>query len=330
MPTLRLFADLREAAGVSSADVDGATVGEVLDAARRRFGERFAVGVEAARVWVNGEPADDDTPVRPGDEIALIPPVSGGTTATSLGTDPNLLPVALVTALLVAAWIPIQWFVVVAAGAVMAWSWDLHDAAAARGRRLPLYPLLVGPVLAAAGSYAWGPTGYAGGVAAAIAFAVAWPVFSPPDRPVTTTAAGVALTVLAATASGSLVLLGLTSTEAVVAFVVVTLAGLVGAALGLVYGTRIQSVDPNVGALLGTLLAGVAVGLAVAGIELSASMLAAVFAAAGIIAGRALGAMVRIGVVVHTARPPGRLAAVDGLVVAAPLFWLALRVFGAG
>ena len=36
--------------------------------------------LDNARVWVNGdEPADGDaTPLRAGDEVAVLPPVSGG------------------------------------------------------------------------------------------------------------------------------------------------------------------------------------------------------------------------------------------------------------
>ena len=78
MATLRLFASAREAAGVDRASIDGATVGEVLDAARARFGEHFAAVLASSRVWVNGEPASDDDPVRPADEVAVLPPVSGG------------------------------------------------------------------------------------------------------------------------------------------------------------------------------------------------------------------------------------------------------------
>jgi len=78
MATLRLFAAAREAAGTGRADVDGATVGEVLDGAIERFGGAFADVLATCRVWVNGEPAGREAPVRPADEVAVLPPVSGG------------------------------------------------------------------------------------------------------------------------------------------------------------------------------------------------------------------------------------------------------------
>ena len=78
MATLRLFASIREAAGTSRAEVDGLSVDEVLTEARRRFGARFAELLSVCRVWVNGEPADGSTPVGPRDEVAVLPPVSGG------------------------------------------------------------------------------------------------------------------------------------------------------------------------------------------------------------------------------------------------------------
>lgn len=78
MPVLRLFAAAREAAGTGRDQVAGSTVGEVLEAARARYGERFASVLAASRVWVNGEAADDDAVVGEGDEVAVLPPVSGG------------------------------------------------------------------------------------------------------------------------------------------------------------------------------------------------------------------------------------------------------------
>jgi molybdopterin converting factor small subunit len=76
--TLRLFASIREAAGTSRADVDGASVDEVLAEARRRFGQPFIDLLVTCRIWVNGEPAEGTTPVGPRDEVAVLPPVSGG------------------------------------------------------------------------------------------------------------------------------------------------------------------------------------------------------------------------------------------------------------
>lgn len=78
MAQLRLFASVREAAGTAQAVVDGATVGEVLDRARARFGPDFARQLERSRVWLNGDDAALDAPVGDEDEVAVLPPVSGG------------------------------------------------------------------------------------------------------------------------------------------------------------------------------------------------------------------------------------------------------------
>ena len=95
MPTLRLFASAREAAGVARVDLEGATVAEVLDQARERYGERFTAVLAASRVWVKGQPADDDTPVSGFDVVAVLPPVSGG--APAAGTRPLHVVPALVS-----------------------------------------------------------------------------------------------------------------------------------------------------------------------------------------------------------------------------------------
>jgi len=77
---LRLFAAAREAAGTGRDEIEGGNVAEVLGAACDRYGERFATVLAASRVWVNGSPAADGDPVRSGDEVAVLPPVSGGAT----------------------------------------------------------------------------------------------------------------------------------------------------------------------------------------------------------------------------------------------------------
>ena len=78
MTRLRLFAAAREAAGTGADTFDAATVGEVLDGARERYGEAFAAVLDASRVWCNGDPCEPTDPVGPDDEVAVLPPVSGG------------------------------------------------------------------------------------------------------------------------------------------------------------------------------------------------------------------------------------------------------------
>lgn len=78
MATLRLFASLREAAGERSLSVPGDTVGEVVEAATDKFGEHFAALLPTCKIWVNGEPAEMDMRVADSDEVAILPPVSGG------------------------------------------------------------------------------------------------------------------------------------------------------------------------------------------------------------------------------------------------------------
>ena len=78
MATLRLFASAREAAGRSRDTIPGATVAEVLHEATRRYGHGFAALLETCKIWVNGEEATPGQHVCDGDEVAILPPVSGG------------------------------------------------------------------------------------------------------------------------------------------------------------------------------------------------------------------------------------------------------------
>lgn len=80
---VRLFAALRELAGTGLVEAEGRTAGEVADALGLRFGERFAAIAAAGSLVLNGERARRDTPVADGDELALLPPVSGGRSALS-------------------------------------------------------------------------------------------------------------------------------------------------------------------------------------------------------------------------------------------------------
>lgn len=79
MVRLRLFGPAREAAdGAASVTLPGETVATVIAAAELRFGEAFSQVVAVSNIWLNGEPVNPDTDVVDGDEVAVIPPVSGG------------------------------------------------------------------------------------------------------------------------------------------------------------------------------------------------------------------------------------------------------------
>lgn len=78
MAVLLLFGPARTAAGTGRVTIDAPTVSVLCAAARERFGPGFSQVLGTAAVWVNGEPLVGDPPVGQHDEVAVLPPVSGG------------------------------------------------------------------------------------------------------------------------------------------------------------------------------------------------------------------------------------------------------------
>jgi molybdopterin converting factor small subunit len=79
MATLRLFGPAREAAGGPSFTLVAGDVASMLTAAESEFGPAFSRVLDNSRVWLNGEEVvDRSAPVAEGDEVAVLPPVSGG------------------------------------------------------------------------------------------------------------------------------------------------------------------------------------------------------------------------------------------------------------
>lgn len=87
MARLLLFASAREAAGVSRDTVAGATVAEVLGVAKQQFGPSFEAVLASCTVWLNGEECSPDALVGEADEIAVLPPVSGGSDISALSLE---------------------------------------------------------------------------------------------------------------------------------------------------------------------------------------------------------------------------------------------------
>lgn len=75
---IRAFGITRELLGGKDTviEIRGTTVGEL----RQELGERFPelLGLKSLFIAVNNDYAEDDRVLEPTDEIALIPPVSGG------------------------------------------------------------------------------------------------------------------------------------------------------------------------------------------------------------------------------------------------------------
>jgi molybdopterin converting factor subunit 1 len=84
---VRLFAILRERAGRDELElelVDGATVADAIAAVGAAPGLDGVLERLPMRMAVNRDYASEETPLAAGDELALIPPVSGGA-----GSDPD-------------------------------------------------------------------------------------------------------------------------------------------------------------------------------------------------------------------------------------------------
>ncbi len=331
MATLRLFAGLRQAAGTPTAEISGATVGDVLRAATARYGPEFEAALPRARVWLNGEEADPDDPVAPGDEVALIPPVSGGAQAVRT-IDPPVEPLALVTAAVVlvaanafggAAW----WSAAVVAFCSV-WALDVGIAVGRAGRDLPMVPVLttiVGGALVSV--HLLGAAGLALVVVVAVVATLGWGVASDTSRMIPIIAPALLLALIAGSATASLVL----SRTAFVPdrrAVGVLLAAVIASTAAGVTMERFRHLpfgDP----FSMTALAAVVTSLVAASLwdlDLVSFLFAGIVVAAGMVAGRGLGSILRTRRVSLVDRAPGWLSAADGAVLAATLYYPILRL----
>jgi MoaE-MoaD fusion protein len=90
--SVRLFAILRERAGRDSLEIDlpeGATVAQAMEALRAEPGLDEPLDRMRVAMAVNREYAAPDTSLAAGDELALVPPVSGGGDGPGASADPG-------------------------------------------------------------------------------------------------------------------------------------------------------------------------------------------------------------------------------------------------
>ena len=324
MARLRLFANLRELAGASSVDVDGATVEDVLLAATDRFGSDFARAVQTAQVWVDGDRVGLDAPVGPGAEVALIPPVSGGALVvrSPIGIE-IVLVVVTFAALFVGNAVSLEWFTVVTVLIASVWALDLTGATDRRSLPMANTAILLAIGAGAIGTFRFGAIGMAGATGGAVLTVLIWSVFRPILRPIDSFAAGVTVAAVAATGTSAVVLLRLRSRDETLVFLfVLTVAVLVS---WLSDRSEMPILDPLVALIVGAVLAG-AVGGALWAPDLLNAIGASAAAAIALVAGRNLGTLLRAGGFFVQGPIPGSLSYFDGALMAAAAFWSILTM----
>jgi molybdopterin converting factor small subunit len=328
MAKLRLFASLREIAGTSRLDVPAATVGEVISMAGDEFGPDFQRGIETARVWLNGEEAAMSDVVEEDDEVVILPPVSGGQQATLVPTDLAVflpLGIAVVAVLANSQGQPIWAAGIVAI--VAAWAVDMNSAFAMRGRAFAPLAVVTAAATSTLAAHILGPTGYGLSMALAVAVVLGWAVAFPSYRQVEVFAPTLLVGLLGALGSASLILTRSSFTpdpQAIDVFLVAVIAGvLLGAIVARL--PALPFLDRFSTTAIGAVLAAVAAA-SLWDLDVVGYLLVGLGISVALVAGQGLSSMLRTGGVMLTERPPGFLPALDGVVLAAAIYFPLIRL----
>ena len=314
MPRVRLFAGLREAAHASEVMIEGTTVGEVLEKASSRFGSHFAAGLATAKVWRNGEEVDTRQPVGPDDEIALLPPVSGGALAWGRDMGSGGLGTLIVLAALILGnlsgdlelWTPIL------TAMVGLWTIDITSAAAERGYRLVVVPLLVAEVVAVVLVHLIGPSALLPALAMGTIFSLGAAVFAPGHRHLVSLGLSAGIGTIACGALASLMLARSVfepGTRAVGFFLWIIIGTIAAAEIARRVRTN-RFLNRQNTVVVGVVVLSL-VGAVVGGFSVTSFLLVGLGLAASYLAGEGFGALLRSGRLWSTPLP-GILANLDG------------------
>jgi molybdopterin converting factor small subunit len=325
MAKLRLFANLRELAGTSRLDVPSDTVGGVIEMASEKFGPDFRRGVETARVWVNGEAADMEDLVAEGDEVVLLPPVSGGDQPVVSLSEVDIKGFLPIGVAVVGVLANTQGQEIWAAALVLIaaiWAVDVGMAFEARGKDFATLAVVVTAAGSAMAAHAAGGDGYALAIVIAVVVGLGWAVAFPVYRQADVFSPTVLVALLAGLGTASLVLARSAHSpqpNAVDVFLVSVIAAIV-------LGTIVERIPPiplldafSVTAL-GAVIAAV-VSAWIWDLSIVSYLLVGLGIAVALLAGRGLSSMLRIGRVSLTERPPGALVCLDGVALAAAIYY---------
>ena len=330
MAKLRLFANLREIAGSARVEVGSGTVGGVIDEASERYGSDFRRTVETSRVWVNGETASYDDPVGDSDEVVILPPVSGGDRSMTAPATLDFMAFFPLGVLILAVVANLQgqeiWAAVLVA-IVAVWAVDLGSVLASRGRVFAPLAVVVTSAVSAMAAHVMGGSGYALALVVAVVVALGWAVAFPAYREVDVFSPNLLVALFAGLGTASLLLTRSAHSpdpRGVDVFLAAVIAGIV---LGSIVERMptLPLVDPfsvtAIGAVLGAVGAAVLWDLDVVGY-----LLIGLGIAVALVAGRGFSSMLRTGRVALTERPPGWLISVDGVALAAAIYYPLLAV----
>jgi MoaD family protein len=322
MARVRLFARLRELAGATEVELEGSTVDEILGQAVHRYGGEFEEGLRHSRVWINGDPADGRSEVRESDEVALLPPVSGGAGPSNELRLFGPFLVSLVLLVTNALNDPV-WFIAALVGVAALWAWDLSENGAFPGPALRV-PLLVAALAGAVIPYAWnvGRGGW-GGIGLAVLVAVLTVlirgVIVVEGRDLVSTSVALMAAVVTAGGVGSLVLarISTTSGQRWLWLFLMMVIGARGAAVYL--AGRELALDPLSGSVVVAVIMGIAAALAF-NLNGFAAFLVAIVVAVVLIVGAAFASLLSTREVYFAERLPGVLPDVGTGLLAAVVF----------
>ena len=329
MPEIRLFANLREIAGAGRVDVEGQTVAEAMSDAARRFGPEFERGLETSRIWVNGDEAASDQPIAPGDEVVVLPPVSGGSQpAISVPSDiTSFIPVLLAAIVVFANTRGQPFWAATLVGVVAIWAFDVGSAFAARGRRFAPLAVVTAAVASTLTAHVLGGAGYGLATAIAVAVGLGWAVAFPEYRDVPSFAPTVMSALLGSLAVASTLLARSSFSPDERAIDVFLVAAIAGVALGSVVSVLppLPFVDRFTMSAFGA-VAGAVIAATLWDLDRVDYFLVGLVIAVGLVAGQGLSSMLRTGSVSLTTRPPGVVPSLDGVILAAAIYFPLIRL----
>jgi hypothetical protein len=266
-----------------------------------------------------------DDSVTEHDEVVLIPPVSGGdqpaTTLSALDLMAFLPAAVAIVAILANTQGQEVWAAVLVL-IVALWALDIGTAFAARGREFASLAVVVTAAGSAMAAHVAGGGGYALALVIAAVVSLGWAVVFPQYRHVDVLSPTVMVSLLGGLGTASLVLARSAHTpeaNAVDVFLVSVIAA-VGLSAIVERINPIPLLDPFSVTALGAVLAAVAAAV-IWDLSVVSYLLVGLGIAVALLAGRGLSSMLRMGRVALTERPPGALVSLDGVALAAAIYY---------